>query len=438
GDRKMARNGWFARRRFVGLTATLGGILLGACSSSPGGIVVDDSDGAGGARNDGSSDSREAGGGGTAGASGTGGGMGDGSSDTADAIDDRSGDGAVPPICVFHTDPPPGVLASYYPVYQDDSGTDSDGGAAPDANGDAGGAMDAAADNAGDVSSPPDAGAPDAVVQDTSTPDTSTPPDASVADGNSDASGDRSGGRDGSGDGGDAGPAPSVTIINSPFLGPYLADSAGRTLYTFGNDKPGDCNYDPVPDCEKDCLIAWPAFDAGKRSLAMGLDPAVFGSTLRTDGMGQITTYYGWPLYYYRNDTAGNMIMGHGKSKTWHVATVIPNNMMIMKDKTNPRYIADGNGMTLYVLDKDTLGTAAADPVSACTGTCVTEHPPLLKNRINAVSTLDVNDLSLFVRPDNGRQQVAYKGAPLYLSSADMRSGDQKGIATGWTVAAAP
>jgi predicted lipoprotein with Yx(FWY)xxD motif len=68
----------------------------------------------------------------------------------------------------------------------------------------------------------------------------------------------------------------------------------------------------------------------------------------------------------------------------------------------------------------------------------LTQYPPFQKNRINAVTSLDPNDLSLFVRPDTGRQQVAYKGAPLYLSAADMRSGDQKGLAMGWTVAAAP
>ena len=158
----------------------------------------------------------------------------------------------------------------------------------------------------------------------------------------------------------------------------------------------------------------------------------------RADGVSQITTYYGWPLYYYRSDTASGVINGQGKSKTWHVATIIPHNIMIMRDKTNPRYIADGNGRTLYVFASDTAGTAGSDPVSACTGACLDQYPPLLKNRINAVSSLPPDDLSLFVRPDMGRQQVAYKGAPLYLSAADMRSGDQKGVAMGWTVAAAP
>jgi predicted lipoprotein with Yx(FWY)xxD motif len=416
----MARNEWFARRRLVMMTAAMGALL--ACSSSPGGIVVE-TDGAGGATGDGSSDARETGGTGAGGAAGA---ASDGAIDVlADAIDDRSGDGAVPPLCVFHTPPPPLPFMS-----QDDGG--------PDADSDSGmvdaGGMDATMDVLD--ASMPETGAPD-VVADNGTVDI-TVSDGPIAEASTDTPGDRSGGgRDGTGPG-DTGPAPSITVINSPFLGPYLADSAGRTLYTFGNDKPGDCNYEPVADCEADCLIAWPAFDAGKRSLAMGLDPAVFGSTLRTDKQGQITTYYGWPLYYYRSDTAGNMITGHGKSKTWHVATVIPNNMMIMRDKTNPRYIADGVGRTLYVYDQDTVGTATGDPLSGCTGSCLTEHPPFTTNRINAVSTLATTDLQLFVRSDNGRQQVAYKGAPLYLSSADMQSGDQKGIGMGWTVAAAP
>jgi predicted lipoprotein with Yx(FWY)xxD motif len=140
----------------------------------------------------------------------------------------------------------------------------------------------------------------------------------------------------------------------------------------------------------------------------------------------------------YRSDTGSGVINGQGKSKTWHVATVTPVNIVIMRDKTNPRYIADGTGHTLYVFDQDTAGTAGTDPVSVCVGDCLVKYPPLQRNRINAVSSLDPNDLSLFVRPDTGRQQVAYKGAPLYLSASDQRSGDQLGVAMGWTVAAAP
>jgi predicted lipoprotein with Yx(FWY)xxD motif len=426
GRLTMARRGWFTRRRFAILVVSMGSVALANCSSSPGGIVVV-SDGAGGS--DGSSDAREAGP--TGGASGA---TPDGSRDT-DATQDRGGDSGPPPLCVYYTPPPP-MFASFQEGgsdVTDDAATDSGAGEAgpPEAGIDASSAdatADATAQDATTVDATVDA-TPDATVD-------ASVADASVADAGGDASGDRSGGRDGVV--GDGAPAPSITVLNSPFLGPYLADSAGRTLYTFGNDKPGDCTYPPIPDCEADCAVAWPPFDAGKRTLAPSLDPAVFGSVARADGVSQITTYHGWPLYYYRPDTTPNMVTGQGKSKTWHVATTIPHNIMIMRDKTNPRYIADGNGRTLYVFAEDAVGTPGGDPVSACVGACLAEHPPLLKNRINAVSSVPPNDLTLFVRPDMGQQQVAYKGAPLYLSAADMRSGDQKGVGTGWTVVAAP
>jgi predicted lipoprotein with Yx(FWY)xxD motif len=425
----MVKCGWFVRRRVSILLGSMGAMALVSCASSPGGIVVQN-DASGGA--DGATDAREAGGSGASGAGGA------GSDATADAVadvgSDRGGDSGPPPMCVFHTDPPP-MFASF------EAGPALDGS-------DIDAAIDANAGEAG----PPEAGPPEAgmdadyndaprdtgAAQDVFAMDATI--DASVADGSSDASpdasGDRSGGR---GDaGGDGAIPPSITVLMSPYLGPYLADSAGRTLYTFGNDKPGDCNYPPIPDCEADCAIAWPPFDAGKRTLAAVLDPAVFGSVARADGISQITTYHGWPLYYYRPDTASGVINGQGKSKTWHVATTIPHNIMIMRDKTNPRYVADGNGRTLYLYDQDTAGTVGSDPVSACAGSCLVQYPPLLSNRINAVSSIPPNDLSLFVRPDMGRQQVAYKGAPLYLSAADMRSGDQKGVAMGWTLVAAP
>jgi predicted lipoprotein with Yx(FWY)xxD motif len=425
----MTGNGWFVQRRLVIMAASMGGVALASCTSTPGGIVIEQ-DGAGGAR-DSANDTRESGGSPMAGAGGAAGATSDSAGDTVvDASDDRSGDGGIPPMCVFHTDPPPPMLSLL-----DDSGADGtiDGTVGDATEIDAGPADSGVEGGSADVTIP-DASGLDATVADATTIDGSTAD--SIADATGDPSGDRSGGREGGG--GDGGPVPSITVLTSPFLGPYLADSAGRTLYTFGNDRPGDCTYPPITDCEADCAIAWPPFDAGKRTLAMSLDPAVFGSTTRGDGVSPITTYYGWPLYYYRSDTTSGAIVGHGKSKTWHVATVTPFNMMIMRDKTNPRYIADGVGHTLYVFDQDTVGTAGSDPVSACVGSCLTQYPPFQSNRINAVSTLDTNDLILFVRRDTGRQQVAYKGAPLYLSATDMRSGDQTGVAMGWTAAAAP
>jgi len=234
-------------------------------------------------------------------------------------------------------------------------------------------------------------------------------------------------------DAGDAGPAPSITVLVSPFLGPYLADSTGRVLYTYGADQPGDCNNIAVSGCEADCLIAWPVFDAGARTLATSLNDALFGTILRKDGLLQ-TTYYGWPLYYFKTDLVPGMLGGQAKSKTWHAATVIPAGVMIMKGATISRYLGDGAGHTLYVYDQDTKGVAAANPVAACKDTCLADHPPFYRSRLSVVSSLEPTDFSTF-SPSSDRVQLAYKGAPLYYSAADARSGDQNGATTGWSVA---
>ena len=89
----------------------------------------------------------------------------------------------------------------------------------------------------------------------------------------------------------------------------------------------------------------------------------------------------------------------------------------------------DGAGRTLYVYDADTKGTATSDPTSACADACLTMHPAFRRNRISVVSSLEPTDFTIFVQGPLG-QQVAYRGAPLYYSSDDLRSGDQKGATT--------
>jgi predicted lipoprotein with Yx(FWY)xxD motif len=310
-------------------------------------------------------------------------------------------DGGPLPACVFHTDPVVDAGGPLQLVIADD-----------------GGAGDASAGEAGTTS---DAGSAS----------DGAPSDASASN---DGAPRSDGGSRADAGGGDAGPAPSITVLTSAFVGPYLADSTGRTLYTYGGDLPGDCNYPPISQCERDCLVAWPLFDAGARTLAPGLDPRAFGTILRADGANQ-TTYYGWPLYYYKTDVAAGQFGGQAKAKTWHAATVIPVGIVILKGTTAAKYLADGNGRTLYVYDPDAKGTATTDPVSMCSGACLTEHPLFQRSRISVVSSLEPTDFSIFVQ-GHARQQVAYKGAPLYYSAADMRSGDQNGTTTpGWSVA---
>jgi len=354
---------------------------------------------------------------------------------------------------------------------EDDAATALEGAAGsggsqgePDAGGDddAAPAVEASAVEAGadvtSVTEEPDAGfrascifhTPPSVAMDASLPD---PPEASVSP-SSDAAAEASGMTpDASSDGGrvrdsgtseggrtsdaapvEAGPPVDIGIDTSPFVGPYLTDTAGRALYIYASDTPGDCVQPAVTVCEADCAVSWPIFDAKKRRLAPGLDDSLFGSIQRADGTDH-TTYRGWPLYYFKTDTVKGMVTGQGKSKVWWLATVLPPNITIMKTGTEKR-LADYAGRTLYTYADDKSNDAGAEPESVCVGQCLVEHPPVLQNRISAVSSLDPNDFSLFARKGTSRLQLAYKGAPLYYAAADARPGQMNGVAPGWSIVA--
>lgn len=88
-----------------------------------------------------------------------------------------------------------------------------------------------------------------------------------------------------------------------------------------------------------------------------------------------------------------------------------------------PAKVADGvlvgpNGMTLYTFDKDVAGSGK----SACNGPCATNWPPLMA----AESDKPSGDYTLITR-DDGRQQWAVKGKPVYFWSKDSKPGDKTG-----------
>ena len=80
--------------------------------------------------------------------------------------------------------------------------------------------------------------------------------------------------------------------------------------------------------------------------------------------------------------------------------------------------LTDAKGMTLYVFDKDTAGNGK----SVCNGQCATNWPPLVAD----AGAMADGDWSL-VKRDDGQQQWAYKGRPLYLWTKDQAPGDTKG-----------
>lgn len=73
-------------------------------------------------------------------------------------------------------------------------------------------------------------------------------------------------------------------------------------------------------------------------------------------------------------------------------------------------------GMTVYTFDKDT----AFSGKSACNGPCIALWPAV------PVTGKPQGDYSVVTR-DDGSQQLAYKGKPLYLYIKDQKPGDVTG-----------
>lgn len=80
--------------------------------------------------------------------------------------------------------------------------------------------------------------------------------------------------------------------------------------------------------------------------------------------------------------------------------------------------LTDPQGLTLYVFDRDTAGSGK----SVCNGACSTNWPPLLASP----GTSAVGSYTIITR-DDGTQQWAYKGRPLYRFAKDAKAGDRSG-----------
>jgi len=99
-----------------------------------------------------------------------------------------------------------------------------------------------------------------------------------------------------------------VTTKTSSSLGQYLADTSGKTLYTYGADTTG------VSNCTGSCLTDWPVY---KATATTNLQTNVTVIT-RSDGTKQYA-YKGMPLYYFTGDSSAGQVTGDGVSG-FHVA----------------------------------------------------------------------------------------------------------------------
>ena len=110
---------------------------------------------------------------------------------------------------------------------------------------------------------------------------------------------------------------PSTTVPAGPELGVVgvsfggvLTNEDGRTIYVFARDE-GETS-----SCYDECATAWPPVSANY-SAGAGID-ASLGSTLRTDGMEQLTVN-GRPVYLFSGDSQAGDTNGQGLNQAWFV-----------------------------------------------------------------------------------------------------------------------
>jgi predicted lipoprotein with Yx(FWY)xxD motif len=95
--------------------------------------------------------------------------------------------------------------------------------------------------------------------------------------------------------------------------------------------------------------------------------------------------------------------------------------------------VVDGEGMTVYVFDKDT-----GSGQSACSGDCLTKWPAVVAESDSPAVDGVTGEVGTITR-DDGTKQVTLGGMPLYLSAGDAKAGDVTGQGVGgvwWVVSA--
>lgn len=219
-------------------------------------------------------------------------------------------------------------------------------------------------------------------------------------------------------------PAATVVLANNASRGQILTDAQGKTLYYFTRDAKPDTSF-----CSGGCAATWPIFYAATLSLGAGLDSADFSAFARPDGSMQ-TTYKGWPLYYYVQDTVAGQTSGEGVGNRWFVAkpdytVMLMDNILVGRDgitytgayvpgTEQVKYFVDPYGRTLYFFVRDSLNNNNfTRPDFSNNGVW-----PIYEDTLRRVPSTIVD--SLFGSIDVfGRKQLTYKGWPMYYYGLD-------------------
>lgn len=238
--------------------------------------------------------------------------------------------------------------------------------------------------------------------------------------------------------GGPAGPTIKVKLSSNVSMGEFLSDADGNALYFFSNDVAGQNT------CSGGCAANWPVYNAGsltEDNLGDDLSIDDFGSITTSGGSAQ-TTYKGWPLYYYApggTREAAGQTTGEGVGGIWFLAkedytVMIANAQLVGMDGKNykgdytegdqmVKYFTDDEGRTIYAFMNDKKddnnwnnGDEAHDSTWPIYDEDIEDVPSILdKNLFGTISVM-------------GKDQLTYKGWPLYYFKNDAVRGDNKGV----------
>jgi predicted lipoprotein with Yx(FWY)xxD motif len=217
---------------------------------------------------------------------------------------------------------------------------------------------------------------------------------------------------------------PSIKLTADANFGNILTDSNGRSLYFFFNDAGSGSN------CTGGCAAIWPIFYVSGPGFGTGLSTTDFAVITRSDGTKQ-TTYKGWPLYYYADDSKPGDVNGDKVNNLWAVAkadysVMVALGQLVGLDGVNytdqsmagiavSQYITDPYGKTLYLFSKDSANTNkftksdfSNDPVWPIDqATAIGSIPSILDKTKFAV-------ISVF-----GKSQITFERRPLYFFGQD-------------------
>lgn len=209
-----------------------------------------------------------------------------------------------------------------------------------------------------------------------------------------------------------------IKLARNDTSGEFFTDGKGMTLYLFNKDT-ADKSV-----CVGQCLSYWPIFYGGADLVIPGsLNKADFGETTTPDGQ-KITTYQGWPLYYYIGDKNPGDTLGENVNKVWFVMKPKYSVQFVADDSGNR--LVDGRGRTLYLFTKDSKGK------SVCEGQCLVNWPPFYEPASDLIipstwSKADFGETTTL----SGQKIATYKGWPLYYYINDKARGDKTGQGVG-------